>query len=46
MGRLVYEFLGRRMEPALRVARHAGFCNFEDLLPFHQRLLQPDAPFR
>jgi transcriptional regulator with XRE-family HTH domain len=46
MSRLVYEFIGKRLPSALRVARHAGFCSFEELLPFHQRLLQPDAPFR
>lgn len=44
--RLVYEYLGRGLGPALRFARRAGFCDADDLLPFHQRLLQPDVPFR
>lgn len=46
MTRLVYEYLGHGTKNALPVARHAGFCSFEELLPFHQRLLQPQAPFR
>lgn len=46
MSRLVYEYLGHGTKKGLPVARHAGFCNFEELLPFHQRLLQPQAPFR
>lgn len=44
--RLVYEHLGNDWPRVMSVARSAGFCNFEDLVPFHQRLLQPDDPFR
>lgn len=44
--RLVYEHLGHDLGLALTAARNAGFCEFEDLIPFHQRLLQPEAPFR
>lgn len=42
--RLVYEHLGGTGE-ALRAARRAGYCDLEDLLPFHQRLLQHTSPF-
>lgn len=44
--RLVYEHLGSDFARARDVARTAGFCAIDDLLPFHQRLLQPDDPFR
>jgi len=44
--RLVYEHLGHDIRQALTAARQAGFCGFEDLIPFHQRLLQPQEPFR
>lgn len=44
--RLVYEFLNGDVHRVMRTARTAGFCDFEDLIPFHQRLLQPDDPFR
>lgn len=46
MTRLVYEYVGKEPSAALATGRRAGFCSFEDLIPFHQRLLQPDAPFR
>ena len=46
MTRLVYEHLGTGAAKALPVARAAGLCSFEDLPPFHQRLLQPDDRFR
>ncbi|MFK7762907.1 MAG: helix-turn-helix domain-containing protein [Roseobacter sp.] len=46
MTRLVYEYMGHGVKAALPVARYAGFCAFEDLIPFHQRLLQPDVPLR
>lgn len=44
--RMVYEHLGRGTASALEGARTAGFCHLEDLLPFHQRLLQPKSPIR
>ena len=43
--RMVYEHLGREIGPAKLAAKAAGFCALEDLLPFHQRLLQADQPF-
>ncbi|WP_299864601.1 helix-turn-helix domain-containing protein [uncultured Roseobacter sp.] len=46
MTRLVYEYLGKNTERILSCARGAGFCQLEDLIPFHQRLLQPEDPFR
>lgn len=46
MTRLVYEFMGPGSGAALNEGRAAGFCNFDDLLPFHQRLLQPGSAFR
>lgn len=44
--RLVYEHLGDNWSRIMEVARAAGFCKFDDLIPFHQRLLQPQDPFR
>lgn len=46
MTRLVYEHLGGGVKEALARARVAGFCKLEDLIPFQQRLLQPDDEFR
>ncbi|WP_425656224.1 helix-turn-helix domain-containing protein [Roseobacter sp. EG26] len=46
MTRMVYEFLGPAISKVLPFARQAGFCEFADLMPFHQRLLQPNDPFR
>lgn len=44
--RKVYEHLGTDWRKARVAASKAGYCSFEDLLPFHQRLLRPDDPFR
>lgn len=44
--RLVYEHLGSDLQRALETARLAGFNTFDRLIPFHQRLLQPEDPFR
>jgi transcriptional regulator with XRE-family HTH domain len=44
MTRLVYEYIGRRAEKVLPAARQAGICDFSELMPFHQRLLQPNDP--
>ena len=46
MTRLVYEYVGTDRQRIMALARSAGFCPFDDLIPFHQRLLQPDDPFR
>lgn len=46
MTRLVYEYIGRDRKRVMNVARNSGFCEFSDLIPFHQRLLQPDDPIR
>lgn len=46
MTRLVYEHLGDDFGRVLKVARSCGFCSFEELMPYHQRLLQPEDPFR
>lgn len=43
--RMVYEHLGHRIGPAKAAGKASGYCDFEDLLPFHQRLLQADQPF-
>ncbi len=43
--RMVYEHLGHDFALAKSAAKAAGYCDFEDLLPFHQRLLQADRPF-
>jgi transcriptional regulator with XRE-family HTH domain len=46
MTRLVYEHMPKDFAQIMKVARNAGFCRFDQLVPFHQRLLQPDDPFR
>ncbi|MEL6100232.1 MAG: helix-turn-helix transcriptional regulator [Pseudomonadota bacterium] len=43
--RMVYEHLGNDFGKARKAARTAGYCSSEELLPFHQRLLQPEQPF-
>ncbi|WP_299374386.1 helix-turn-helix transcriptional regulator [uncultured Tateyamaria sp.] len=44
--RMVYEHLGQDIGRAKAASKSGGYCGIEGLLPFHQRLLQPDAPFR
>ena len=44
--RMVFEHLPGNCGHVLDVARKSGFCNFEELIPFHQRLLQTSDPFR
>lgn len=44
--RMTFEHLGRKIGPALEAARGSGFVTADQLLPFHRRLLQVDAPFR
>ncbi|UOA27008.1 helix-turn-helix transcriptional regulator [Pseudosulfitobacter sp. DSM 107133] len=44
--RIVYEHLGTDWRQARSVARTTGFCDRDDLLPFHLRLLRPDTPFQ
>ena len=46
VARMVYEYLGTGVGRAKEAGRTAGYCSVEELLPFHQRLLQPNAPFR
>jgi len=46
MARLVYEYLGDDFARVMELRRASGFCVFEDLIPFHQRLLQRDDPFQ
>jgi transcriptional regulator with XRE-family HTH domain len=43
--RLVYEHLGHDMGKALAVARQAGFCSADDLVPYHRTQLRIDEPF-
>ena len=43
--RIVYEHLGRSTKPILQTARNAGFCEFDELPSYHQRLLRVDEPF-
>lgn len=44
--RMVYEHLGTSISAAKAAGRAGGYCAAEDLLPFHQRLLQPSVAFR
>jgi transcriptional regulator with XRE-family HTH domain len=43
--RMVYEHLGHDFGLAKKASKSGGYCALEDLLPFHQSLLQPDATF-
>ena len=43
--RLTYEYIGRDPKTVLPAARQAGFTDIDALMPYHRRLLQPDAPF-
>ncbi len=44
--RVVYEHVGTSFRDGMRAARSQGYCTLDDLLPFHQRQLQPDLAFR
>lgn len=44
--RMVYEYLGTSFSSAKAATKTAGYCSVDDLLPFHQRLLQANVPFR
>lgn len=44
--RMVYEHLGRDRSSVFDAARNSGYLTEENLMPFHNRLLQPDQPFR
>lgn len=44
MTRMVYEHLGDDTTAILRAARCAGYCEADDLLTHHLRLLQIDQP--
>ncbi len=44
--RVVYEHLGRDTGTVLSAARGCGIRSADDLLTYHKRLLQLDAPFR
>lgn len=46
MTRLVYEHLGTDLNRVMPAARSAGFCKLDDLVAFHQNLLQPNDPMR
>jgi len=43
--RLTYEHLGQNLASVMPAARESGFTDIENLMPYHRRLLQPDAPF-
>jgi transcriptional regulator with XRE-family HTH domain len=43
--RLAYEFLGGSTKLILETARNTGFCEPENLPPYHQRLLRIGEPF-
>lgn len=46
MTRLVYEHLGQDIGRILMAARQCGWCSIDEVMPFHQRLLQPNDPLR
>ncbi|MCT4558468.1 MAG: helix-turn-helix domain-containing protein [Pelagimonas sp.] len=43
--RLVFEYLGARLQDALPVARTAGFCRADDFVPYLRSLLKTDESF-
>lgn len=43
--RMVYEYLGTGIGKAKAASKSAGYCSLNELLPFHQRLLQAETPF-
>lgn len=43
--RMVYEHLGTSLGKAKAASKSSGYCRADELLPFHQRLLQPDVAF-
>lgn len=43
--RMVYEYLGQNIAPAIAAARGTGFVTEESLLPYHRRLLRTGEPF-
>ncbi len=43
--RLAYEFLGNSTKQILATARKTGFCDPDNLPPYHQRLLRIGEPF-
>lgn len=44
--RMVYEHLESNRQAIMSAARGTGYIDQKDVLPFHLRLLQPDAEFR
>ena len=44
--RLVYEHLGSDLSRAREAAKSTGYCDIEDLNPFHRKWLQTDEDFR
>jgi transcriptional regulator with XRE-family HTH domain len=46
VARLVFEHIPDDFPRVMSLARSSGFCKLDDLVPFHQRLLQPQDPFR
>jgi hypothetical protein len=43
--RLLYEHLGQNRSAILSTARNAGFCEADDLVPYHKTLLKPEDGF-
>lgn len=43
--RIVFEHLGTSSQLILKTARSRGFCELDELPPYHQRLLRADEPF-
>lgn len=43
--RMVYEYLGRDLAPAISAARGTGFVSEDQLLPYHRRLLRTKERF-
>lgn len=43
--RLVFEHLGQKRSEIMATARQAGFCDLDELWPYHRRLLRPNEAF-
>ncbi len=45
MTRLVFEHLGQKRSEIMAMARKSGFCDLDELWPYHRRLLRPNEAF-
>lgn len=46
LNRVVFEHIADDFPRVMKIARATGFCDLEELVPFHQRLLQPGVALK